>query len=84
MDRAIGLVDTKYKKLGKIGEKLLLVLGLAHINFPLCYLPKTAWGVENAPSTSVPTALHTLTFPMLQKSNAHGFFSTTLHKQGVP
>ena len=34
---AIGLVDTKYTKLGKIGEKLLLILGLAHINFPLCY-----------------------------------------------
>ena len=32
----IGLVDTKYTKLGKIGEKLLLILGLAHINFPLC------------------------------------------------
>ena len=31
----IGLVDTKYTKLGKIGEKLLLILGLAHINFPL-------------------------------------------------
>ena len=32
---AIGLVDTKYTKLGKIGEKLLLILGLAHIKFPL-------------------------------------------------
>ena len=32
----IGLVDTKYTKLGKIGGKLLLILGLAHINFPLC------------------------------------------------
>ena len=33
----IVLVDIKYTKLGKIGEKLLLVLGLAHMNFPLCY-----------------------------------------------
>ena len=32
---AIGLVDTKHTKLGKIGEKLLLIMGLAHINFPL-------------------------------------------------
>ena len=31
----IGLVNIKYTKLGKIGEKLLLILGLAHINFPL-------------------------------------------------
>ena len=27
--------DNKYTKLGKIGEKLLLILGLAHINIPL-------------------------------------------------
>ena len=33
---AIGLVDIKYTKHGKISEKLLLILGLAHINFPLC------------------------------------------------
>ena len=26
-------------KLGKIGEKVLLILGLAHINLPLCYGP---------------------------------------------
>ena len=32
---AIGLVDNKYTKLGKIGEKVLLILGLAHINLPL-------------------------------------------------
>ena len=35
---AVGLVDTKLTKLGKIGEKLLLILGLAHMNFPLCYM----------------------------------------------
>ena len=35
---AIGLVDNKYTKLGKIGEKVLLILGLAHINLPLCYV----------------------------------------------
>ena len=32
---ALGLVDSKYTKLGKIGEKVLLILGLAHINLPL-------------------------------------------------
>ena len=32
---AVGLVDTKYTELGKIGEKLLLILGLTHINFSL-------------------------------------------------
>ena len=34
---AIGLVDTNYIKLEKIGDKLLLIFGLAHINIPLCY-----------------------------------------------
>ena len=33
---AIGLVDARYTKLGKIGKKLLLIFGLGHINFPLC------------------------------------------------
>jgi hypothetical protein len=32
------LVDKKYTKLGKICEKVLLILGLAHIKFPLCYI----------------------------------------------
>ena len=32
---AIGLVDKKYTKLGKIGEKVLLIVGLANINLPL-------------------------------------------------
>ena len=32
---AIGLVDNKHTKLGKIGEKVLLILGLANINLPL-------------------------------------------------
>ena len=32
---AIGLVDNKYTKLGKIGEKMFLILGLANINLPL-------------------------------------------------
>ena len=32
----IGLVDKKCTKLGKIGENLLLILGLAHTNLPLC------------------------------------------------
>ena len=31
----IGLVDNKYTKLRKIGEKVLLIFGLAHINLPL-------------------------------------------------
>ena len=31
----IGLVDNEYTKLEKIGEKVLLILGLAHINLPL-------------------------------------------------
>ena len=35
---AIGLVDNKDTKLGKIGEKVLLILGLAHINLPLCFI----------------------------------------------
>ena len=33
---AIGLVDNKSTKLGKIGKKVVLNLGLAHINLPLC------------------------------------------------
>ena len=32
---AIGLVDNKYTKLGKIGEKMFLILGLANINLSL-------------------------------------------------
>ena len=32
---AIGLVDNKYTQLGKIGEKVFLILGLANINLPL-------------------------------------------------
>ena len=32
----IGLVDNKYTKLGKIGEKVLLILGLSYIKIPLC------------------------------------------------
>ena len=32
---AIGLVDNKYTKLGKIGEKVLLILGLSYIKIPL-------------------------------------------------
>ena len=32
---AIGLVDNKYTKLRKICEKVLLILGLAHVNLPL-------------------------------------------------
>ena len=35
---AIGLVDNKYTKLGKIVEKLLLIFGLSYIKIPLCYL----------------------------------------------
>ena len=33
---AISLVDYKHKKLGKISENFLLILGLANINLPLC------------------------------------------------
>ena len=32
---ALGLVDNKYTKLRKIGEKVLLILRLAHRNLPL-------------------------------------------------
>ena len=30
-----GLVDNRYTKLVKIGEKVLLIFGVAHINIPL-------------------------------------------------
>ena len=33
---AIGLVDNKYTKLGKIDEKVLLIFGLSYIKIPLC------------------------------------------------
>ena len=48
---AIGLVDNKYTKLGKIGEKVLLILGLAHINLPLCYPPRLVNAVCERPLT---------------------------------
>ena len=34
----IGFVDNRYTKLGKRGEKVLLFLGLAHINLSPCWL----------------------------------------------
>ena len=42
---AIGLVDNEYTKLGKLGEKVLLILGLTHINLPLCYWDSDFSGV---------------------------------------
>jgi hypothetical protein len=56
---AIGLVDDKYIKLGNIGEKVLLILRLAHINLPIRYCsnvsttPITAMGCRQCLPLSV-------------------------------
>ena len=44
---AIGSVDNKYTQLGKISKKVLIILGFAHINFPLWY------GVCSSPIASI-------------------------------
>jgi hypothetical protein len=39
--RPLSLVDNRYTKLGKIGEKVLLILGLSYIKIPLWYAAVT-------------------------------------------